>query len=352
MKLNRECERILDKTLNGETVTRQEAVTLMQVDLQSPEMYALCSVANSLSRRHFDNYGDVCAQIGLDFAPCPSNCDFCVFAAKNGVVRQIIEYPEETVIRAAVECEKQKANAIYLMTTCHYQFEKFLDIAGAVRRAVSPDMPLVANIPDFGDDEARALVETGFSAVYHAVRLNEGKDTRLPVEKRLATIEAAQRAGLALNFCVEPIGPEHSIEQQVELMFLGRELGATFSGAMHRVNFPASSLSQYGEVTHWYLARTVAVTRLVMGDTVAGHCTHEPNIPSLLAGANLVWAEMGTNPRDKNEETEKSRGLSISQCQQLLLHVGYCLREGPSPTVMGQAWRDMHKAEAGNRRDR
>ncbi len=340
MKLDKECEKILDKALADEPITRNEAKRLMEIDLHSPEMYALCAVADSMSRRHFDNYGDVCAQIGLDFAPCPGNCDFCVFAAQHGIVRETIEYPKEVVVRAALECEKQKVNAIYLMTTCHYKFEKFLEIGHAVHAVISPDMPLVANIPDFGDDEAHALVKTGFHAVYHAVRLNEGKDTVFPIEKRLATIKAAQRAGLALNFCVEPLGPEHSIEQQVELMFLGRELGATFSGAMHRVSAPGTRLAHYGEVTHWYLARTVAVTRLVMGDTVVAHCTHEPNIPSVLAGANLLWAEIGTNPRDENKETEKSRGLSISRCQQLLHHAGYQLRVEPSPSVMGSAWQN------------
>ena len=343
MRLDKKCERILDKALADEPITREEAVILMHVDLQSPEMYALCSVADSMSRRHFDNYGDVCAQIGLDSAPCPGNCDFCVFAAQHGIVRETIEYSKEAVVQAALECERQQANAIYLMTTCHYNFDKFLGIAHAVHEAVSPEMPLVANIPDFGDDEASALVEAGFRSIYHAVRLNEGKDTRLPIAKRLATIEAARRAGLVLNFCVEPLGPEHSIEQQVELMFLGRELSATFSGAMHRVSVPGTALAQYGEITHWYLARTVGVTRLVMGNTVVAHCTHEPNIPSVLAGANLLWAEVGTNPRDESKETEKSRGLSVRQCQEILRHAGYRLRVGPSPSVMGLAWHNAHR---------
>ncbi len=344
MKLDRDCEEILDKALADEPVTREEARRLMEIDLQSPEMYALCAVADSLSRRHFDNTGDVCAQIGLDFAPCPGNCDFCVFAAQHGMAREVIEYPQEVIVQTALECEMQEPNAIYLMTTCHYRFDRFLEIGHAVRRAISPEMPLVANIPDFGDDEARALVEAGFHAVYHAVRLNEGKDTVFPVEKRLATIRAAQHAGLVLNFCVEPLGPEHSIERQVELMFLGRELGAAFSGAMHRVSVPGTKLAHYGEVTQWYLARTVAVTRLVMGDTVVAHCTHEPNIPSILAGANLLWAEVGTNPRDENKETEKSRGQSIRRCQRLLQHAGYCPRVGPSPSVFGAAWQSARQA--------
>ncbi|MFC2057132.1 radical SAM protein [Chloroflexota bacterium] len=342
MKIDNNCEKILDKALSEQPLDREEAVQLMQVDLYSPEMYALCSAANDMSRRHFNNYGDVCAQIGLDSAPCYGNCEFCFFAARNKMVGEGIKYSKEAVLRSAIECDRQKPNALLLMTTCNYDFDDFLKIGYAVHEAISPDLPLVANIPDFDDDQARALVEAGFYAVYHAVRLNEGKDTAFPVEQRIATMKAAKRAGLAVQTCVEPLGPEHSVEQQVESMFLGREMGVTFSGAGYRITVPGSPLACYGEVTQWYLARTVAVTRLVMGDTVAANCTHEPNMPSILAGANLLWAEIGTNPRDANKETEKSRGLSVDQCWQFLLNAGYERRIGPSPSVMGLAWNEAH----------
>lgn len=343
MRLDKECDRILEKARIDETITFEEAERLMYIDLQSPEMYALCALANDMSRRHFDNYGDVCAQIGLDFAPCYGNCKFCVFAAQNGIVSSSMKYSKEAVVRAAIECERQKPNALLLMTTCSYDFEEFLKIGRAVHGAISIDMPLVANIPDFNDDQAQDLVDAGFCAIYHAVRLNEGKDTTFPVEQRIATMKAAQRAGLVVQTCVEPLGPEHSVEQQVESMFLGRGMGVTFSGAAYRITVPGSLLAHYGEVSHWYLARTIAVTRLVMGNTVVAHCTHEPNMPSILAGANLLWAEVGTNPRDENKETEKSRGLSVNQCQQFLRHVGYEIRTGPSPSVMGSAWRNRRQ---------
>jgi biotin synthase len=338
MKLDSECERILDKAQAGQIITRQEAGRLMQVDLQSPEMYALCAVADGMSRRHFDNTGDVCAQIGLDFAPCYGNCGFCVFAQRHGLAKESIEYPPEAVVRAALECDEQQPNAILLMTTCAYDFNKFLDVGRAVREALSDETPLIANIPDFNDEQADALVKAGFCAVYHAVRLNEGKDTIFPIEQRIATMQAAQRAGLVVQTCVEPLGPEHSIELQVESMFLGREVGAVFSGAAHRVSVPGTALAHYGDITHWYLARTVAVSRLVMGDTVVAHCTHEPNMPSLLAGANLLWAEVGANPRDEDRETEKNRGASVRRCRDLLRHAGYLPRSGPSPSVFGPAW--------------
>jgi biotin synthase len=337
MKLTPVIEEILEKASVEQAITRGEALTLMNIDLLSPEMYALCGVANQLSRRHFNNLGEVYAQIGLDFAPCPGNCEFCSFGSEHGIVNSVIEYPAEGIARAAKICEDQGANGIYLMTTARYRFEKFLDVAQVVRQAISPDLPMVANIGDFNEDHARDLATLGFKAIYHAIRFNEGKGTKLPVQQRMRTIEAARKAGLILHFCVEPVGPEHTPEEQVDLMFLGRELGVTFSGAMRRVCVPGTRAADQGQITWWNLARTVAVCRLVMGNTVLGHCTHEPNLPAILAGANLLWAEMGPNPRDDQPDTENSRGMGVKQCQNVLIEAGYQIRTGPAITAHGTA---------------
>lgn len=335
MKLDKIIEVILDKALDEQSIRRDEALMLMRIDLLSPEMYALCGVASELSRRHFDNLGEVYAQIGLDFAPCPGNCEFCSFGADHGIVKTIIEYPAEDIVRAARICENQGANGIYLMMTARYRFKKFLEVARAVREAISPDFPMVANIGDFNEDHARDLAGLGFKAVYHAVRLNEGKGTALPIKRRVQTIEAAYKAGLKLHFCVEPVGPEHTNEEQVDLMFLGKDLGVAFSGAMRRVCVPGTRVANMGSISWWALAKTVAVCRLVMGDTVLGHCTHEPNLPAILAGANLLWAEMGPNPRDDQPDTENYRGMSVQQCQTLLAEAGYEIRSGPAITAVG-----------------
>ena len=69
---------------------------------------------------------------------------------------------------------KEGANAIFLMTTGDYDFDKFVKIGRAVREVIPPDMPLVANTGDFGRSEAKELLDAGFTAIYHVVRLREG----------------------------------------------------------------------------------------------------------------------------------------------------------------------------------
>jgi biotin synthase len=243
-----------------------------------------------------------------------------------------IEFDADEVITRAKAFEQEGANAIYLMTTAGYDFDKFVDIGKQVRKNLSPEMPLVANIGDFGPREAQTLLEAGFTAIYHAVRLREGKDTGIDPNERKRTIKSAQDAGLSALFCLEPIGPEHTDEELVDLMFLGKQLGVTLHGAMRRVSSEGMPLHHCGETSAFELARVVAVCRLVVGDSVLAHCTHEPNLPSLLAGANLLWAETGPNPRDAEVDTSTThgRGLSVEECQRMLWEAGFRLLRGPS----------------------
>lgn len=313
---------ILRQALAGDEISRNECLRLMEIENCSPEMYDLFFVANKLTRDMFNDVGEVHAQVGIDFSSCPRKCLFCVFG-KASLER--LELSKEEVIARAKEFEKAGADAIYLMTTAGFDFDRYINIGEAVRKAVSPRVPLVANIDDFGSAEAQELVDRGFTAIYHAVRLREGKDTQIDPKTRIATIQHAKGAGLEVFFCVEPVGPEHSDEEIVDLMFLGKELGVAFSGAMRRTSASGTLLHEYGEIRWLDLAKIVAVTRIVMGDAAVAHCTHEPNLPSLMAGANLIWAETGPNPRDTCLDTSGTggRGLTVQQCRSLLWEAGF-----------------------------
>ena len=123
--------------------------------------------------------------------------------------------------------------------------------------------------------------------------------------------------------CVEPVGPEHTAEEMVDLMLLARREGATYSGVMRRINFPGSPKEPLGMISERRMAQLVAVSRLVMGDTVRAHCTHEPHSLSLVAGANLFFPEVGSSPRDLEADTGQGRGQSLHRCAALLREMGW-----------------------------
>ncbi|HUV56602.1 MAG TPA: hypothetical protein VMV84_05150 [Dehalococcoidales bacterium] len=323
-KIRPKLEYILKKALYREALNRQEAAWLLrEVDPLSYEAYALMGAANQLNREISGNRGTIHAQIGVNIAPCPHNCGFCSFAAQSGLFKERFDMSPGDVIDCAKRAVAEGAIAVYLMTTANYDFNSLLRVAAIVRGSIPAEISLVANIDDFDLDQAKQMVEAGFQGAYHVVRMGEGRDTRIQPERRLATLRAIRESGLRLAYCVEPIGPEHTVEEIVDKIFIGKEYGAWFSGAMRRTPVAGTPLGKLGALTEVELAKVVAVTRLVMGDSVSINCTHEPNSPSLLAGANLLWAESGSNPRDLEEETTEGRGLNSVQCGQLLREMGY-----------------------------
>ena len=314
-KIAPQIEEILKKAMDFGGIDREEAVALMHLDLDCAETYALMQTANQMTRQQFASKGENHFHIGVNVEPCPLNCLFCSLTEEAGIFTEKIEFPLDDVMQWARIGEENQADALNIMTTGSYSFAKLLEVGKLLKKTVS--VPLVANTRDITHKEGEQLLEAGFVGAYHAVRLGEGKDTPLKVQKRIQTIKVLNDVGLHWMNCVEPVGPEHEITEIVDRMFLARRYGATYSGVMRRINFPGSPMEKFGMITEREMARMVAVSRLVMGDVPRAHCTHEPHTASLMAGANLFFPEVGSNPRDGADQVEGGRGRSIQITQQI-----------------------------------
>jgi biotin synthase len=312
---------ILDRAGDLAGIDKEEALFLLRLDPDSKETYAVMETSNRLSREQFRGKGENHFHIGLNVEPCPFNCRFCSLTTDAGIFKERVEFPEEEILRWAKQGETQSADALNLMTTGTYSFERLIEIGKMLKKEVS--VPLVANTRDINHREGERLLDAGYVGAYHAVRLGEGRDTPFKREKRIRTIRVLNDVGLLWMNCVEPVGPEHGMEEVADLMFLAREYGATYSGVMRRINFPGSPMEKHGMITEREMARMVAVSRLVMGDVPRAHCTHEPNSVSLVAGANLLFPEVGSSPRDGKADTGKGRGKSLAACRGMFLESGW-----------------------------
>jgi biotin synthase len=312
---------ILDKGGDCGGISRYEALSLMRLDLHSKETYALMETADRISRNQFKGKGENHYHIGINVEACPFNCSFCSLTVKAGIFKDKIEFSDDEILRWARLAEFGGADALNLMTTGTYSFERLLETGRMLRNEVST--PLVANTRDINHKEGERLLDAGFLGAYHAVRLGEGRDTPFKLQKRLRTIIVLKDVGLQWMNCVEPVGPEHDTEEIVDLMFLARKYLATYSGVMRRINFPGSPMEKHGMVSELEMARMVAVSRLVMGDIPKAHCTHEPHSASLFAGANLFFPEVGASPRDDKADTGKGRGIGLEECRGMQVEMGW-----------------------------
>ena len=332
--LDEQVEAIVSKPLNGGALTEQDAKTLLErVAVNSLEMSLLCGAADRLTRERFDNVGEVFAQVGINYAHCSLECDFCVL---KSVTTDAEMSREEAVARAKAFVD-EGANAVSLMVTADYPFEKYLETGRATRAVLPSDFPLAANIGDFDDEEAKALVDAGFTAVYHVIRLREGEDTKITVDERRRSIRAARAAGMDVAYCLEPIGPEHTADEIVEGIFRGKEFQPTSMATMRRVAVPGTPLADRGQITEVEQAKIEAIATLVAASwpSLLVMSAHEPSLLFLRAGANRVTAETGVNPRDTEADTTRNRGRSVAECQRMLWETAFTLRKGPSPALQG-----------------
>ena len=321
---------IIKRSLEGEILTADEIAQLFNVPLFSPESAMIIASGRQKSEKVCQGQAEVHAQLGLNIAPCPNDCFFCSFAAVNGVFKDRVDVPLEDVLNQAKQFETDGANAVYVMATADYPFGKFIETSQEIRKELRPDTVMIANVGDFNSNQAKQLKDAGFLGIYHALRLGEGRDTKIKPERRLKTFEMAKEAGLILGTCLEPVGTEHSVEELVEKTIITRDAEPCFSGAARRIPIPKTKLAEFGIVSEARMAHILAVVRLALGCNILGNCTHEPNVIGAAAGANLLWAEVGSNPRDTVEKTEAARGMNVAQCRKVFEEAEWKVLEGPS----------------------
>ncbi|MGL5665500.1 MAG: hypothetical protein ACRDD9_05170 [Shewanella sp.] len=308
---------LLNKLEQQQVLTTQEIIQLLNIDVTSSDFYDLLGRANTYARAHFKNQGKVFAQIGIDTRKCSGNCKFCALAKDSFVHKGYIEKDLSEILDGAQQLISDGASELFLMTTADYPVSRYLEIASRVKSALPSHIRLIGNIGDFDLDVATQLKTAGFSGMYHICRLREGVDTDIPLETRVQTLEAIQAAGLELYYCVEPIGKEHTYEEIAQEILRATHYPVTVMAAMRRVGVPGTPLGDQGEISSAELAKIVAIALLVVRPKHAMG-VHEPIEMCLIAGANQIYAEVGTNPRDQAKDTEKNRGFSVTAAKQML----------------------------------
>ncbi len=276
---------MIDDAVEGRLLDVDELAAICALDPLSPEAFHLRWACRELNRRASGGAGAVFAQIGLDANPCSGECGYCSFAASNSSWTDVLELTDDQAVSYAVELDRAGIHLISLMTTCSYGLERFCEVASKVRREVSGDLPLIANIGDFGSEGAEMLVSAGIDGIYHAPRLGEGEITRIPIDSRFSTLDASRDAGLVVCSGVEPLRPGLDpcdvAERIVELAAYDPVL-LTVSLLVAVTGTPWESMLLSTEP---YRALIEGAARLALGER------------SPYSSMNVVWVDAGTRPR-------------------------------------------------------
>ena len=325
MKITTQLDKILEKAWSGIPLDRQDCRYLLSIDEKSFESGILRTAAASINRSKNDNSAIILGQIGVDVKPCPGGCKFCTFGEDHTQFKEIHISDEELEEKMTSFCKYDDLYGLYLMTMHDYDLDRYLEIISKAKSLAPKTTQIWANVGDSSLDTLKEISKAGVTGIYHVCRIGEGIDTKLDPNDRIRTMKNALDAGLELYTCCEPIGPEHTVEQLVDNIFIGIEMGITQHAAMRRVAVPGAPLAKYGQISELRLAHIVAVISLcsVTVPTMAYMGVHEPNQLSYAAGANIITAESGANPRDSQADTSKNRGMDMARCRKMLFECGF-----------------------------
>lgn len=279
-------------------LSRKQIIQLLSIETGSEEYQLLGQAARKVAREITGDKAYLWGAIGVDFAPCAMNCDFCSLGEAWGIASETREYDEADTIAQVREYAEAGVYWIVLRTTEFYSKDQLAEMIKAIRREVPGSYQIGLNIGEFDLKTANWLAECGVDFIYHSLRLGEGRDTRFDPQNRIDTLQAVKDSPLDLVFLVEPVGTEHTNEEIADIALLARDCDVIVSGAMARIPVKGTPLGDKPQISNERLAQIIAVTRLLGGRKVPDICVHPYCREAADFGANVTVIETGSVPRD------------------------------------------------------
>lgn len=114
-------------------LTREQIIQLLSIEIGSEEYILLGQTAREVARTITDDKAYLWGAIGVDFAPCSMNCDFCSLGEAWGITTNTREYDEEETIRQVTEYAEQGVYWIVLRTTEFYSKDQLAHMIQVIR---------------------------------------------------------------------------------------------------------------------------------------------------------------------------------------------------------------------------
>ena len=262
-----ELERLTDKVINGEQVTREEALSLYEQPLE-----ALCESADQIRRKFCSDRFDICTIINGKSGRCSENCKFCAQSAHNHTGAE--EYPllpDEEIIAQARTNHEQGVLRYYIVTSGKRLSDAEVErMCGTVRK-IRDDVGIAVCV-SFGllnEAQFRKLKEAGVSRVHNNLESSRRNFpnvcTTHTFDDKIAAIRAAQAAGLTV--CSGGImGLGETAEDRIDMALTLRELGIK-SVPVNMLNpVPGTPFENNPKLTGDDMRRIVAVYRFILPD--------------------------------------------------------------------------------------
>ncbi len=263
-------KQIEEKLLSGESISRQEALTLCR--LEGAEVAHLSQLADSIKRNFWGNKIDLCSIMAVKVGLCTEDCKYCAQSAHHSCGVQASDLANEReVLERARLMQKNHAHKFSLVSSgnrlTEREFESVLHMYRRLKEETS--LRLCASLGSITEDMAFALKQSGVEMYHHNVETARSYFpdicTTHTYDERVETICNVKRAGLKV--CSGGIiAMGESVEQRIEMAFELKELDVD-SVPVNILNpVPGTAFENVPPVSRDEILKTIAVFRLIMPD--------------------------------------------------------------------------------------
>lgn len=289
------------KVLEGETLSRQEAIALTQIP--NTDVLDLVSLANKVRAKFAQKFGS-CSIINAKSGVCSQNCKFCAQSGHHNTEIETYSLLDKAEVLENVEKVYRQGVRSFGYVTSGYgyleandEFMSILDTLDAMHEKY-PDLKLCVSIGILSDKTAKLLSE------HHVWRYNMNLQTNPAkykefiadthnIDDKIATIKYLQKYGVT-NCTGGIFGLGESWEDRVDMGLAIRELNVEGIPLNVLIPIKGTKLENSQILSPIEVAKAFAIFRLLnptkMIKFAAGRETNFKDFQGLLmlAGANAV----------------------------------------------------------------
>jgi biotin synthase len=282
------------KVIEGENITKAEALTLMDVNLDS-----LAASANRIRRYFCGNVCDICSVVGVKTGQCTEDCRYCAQSTRAKIpVEEECVLGEDIVTDIARRDVSRGSYRYGLVSVGRRLNKKEVQLAAQNIADIhkNVDVHICASLGLLDKEDFTLLKEAGLDMIHNNLEASDDFFKTLctshTMEDKRNTIREAKACGLKV--CSGGlIGLGETMEDRIDLAFSLKELGVD-SVPVNMLNpIQGTDFENQKPMENNEFIRTVAIFRFILPQALirlaAGRAFLSDNgKAALLAGANAV----------------------------------------------------------------
>ncbi len=260
-------EQIAEKILDGEQIGKEEGLALYKQPLEE-----LCREADRIRKHFCKDIFDICTIINGKSGRCSENCKYCAQSACYHT--EIEEYPllnrDQLLAQARYNWAKGVLRYSIVTSGKALNDREVDEVCKAVREIKKETgIEVCVSLGLLREEQFRRLKEAGVTRIHNNLETSRRNFPNIctshTYDDKIASIEAAQRAGLSV--CSGGImGLGETKEDRIDLALAVRELGIR-SMPVNMLNpIPGTPYGDNKRLTNEEMRRIVAVFRFLLPD--------------------------------------------------------------------------------------